>query len=374
MDIQTHNSTNSTWLRRKQQLMAQPFVHAVSSSPVPIILTDPHEPDHPIVFANDSFMRLTGYKELELLGQNCRFLQGPSTDEGVIAALKEAIAGNRDIAVEILNYRKDGSKFWNELHVAPVFDETGETVFFIGSQVDVTERIAARNELADLNQSLERRIAERTDDLKQAAEHSALLAREVTHRVRNSLALLTSLIELQQRSALDDRDRELLREVGSRIRAVGRIQTMLDEVAVGSSRIDVMRLLSTLCEDLDMISTAQVRLEMKNSFQIPPEQALPVALIVTELVLNAQKHAFPSGLRNDVGTVEIRAGVDRGEAAIEVEDDGQGLPEDFDIEAVNGTGMLVIKSQISGIGGRVVHQAGKFGGALFQVFFPVAVS
>jgi two-component sensor histidine kinase len=192
--------------------------------------------------------------------------------------------------------------------------------------------------------------------------------------VRNSLALLTSLIELQQRSALDDRDRDLLREVGSRIRAVGRIQTMLDDVAVGASRIDVMRLLATLCEDLDMISTAQVRLEMTTSFQIPPEQALPVALIVTELVLNAQKHAFPSGLRNDVGTVEIRADVDRDEASIEVEDDGRGLPEHFDIEAVNGTGMLVIKSQISGIGGRVVHQAGKFGGALFQVFFPVVAS
>jgi PAS domain S-box-containing protein len=374
MDIQTNNSTSSTWLRRKRQLMTQPFVHAVSSSPVPIILTDPHEHDHPIVFANDSFVRLTGYKELELLGQNCRFLQGPSTDKSVITAMKEAISGNRDIAVEILNYRKNGSMFWNELHIAPIFDENGETLFFIGSLVDVTTRIAARNELADLNQSLERRIAERTDDLKQAAEHSALLAREVTHRVRNSLALLTSLIELQQRSALDNRDRDLLREVGSRIRAVGRIQTMLDDVAVGASRIDVMRLLATLCEDLDMISTAQVRLEMKTSFQIPPEQALPVALIVTELVLNAQKHAFPSGLRNDVGTVEIRAGVDLGEAAIEVEDDGQGLPEDFDIEAVNGTGMLVIKSQISGIGGRVVHQAGKFGGALFQVFFPVAVS
>ncbi len=373
MDIQTNDSMNSTWLRRKRQLMTQPFVHAVSSSPVPIILTDPHEHDHPIVFANDSFMRLTGYAELELLGQNCRFLQGPSTDESVIAALKEAISGNRDIAVEILNYRKDGSMFWNELHVAPVFDEDGETLFFIGSQVDVTERIAAKDQLADLNQSLERRIAERTDDLKQAAEHSALLAREVTHRVRNSLALLTSLIELQQRSALDDRDRALLREVGSRIRAVGRIQTMLDEVAVGASRIDVKRLLSTLCEDLDMISTAQVRLEMKNSFQIPPEQALPVALIVTELVLNAQKHAFPSGLRNDVGTVEIRAGLDRDEAVIEVEDDGQGLPDNFDIEAVNGTGMLVIKSQIRGVGGRVVHQAGAFGGALFQVFFPVAV-
>ncbi len=110
-----------------------------------MIVTDPHLPDNPIVFANEAFCELSGYGPGELVGRNCRFMQGAGTDPATLAALREAIAARRDVAVEMLNYRKDGSSFWNALYVSPVFDGNGQILYFFGSQIDVSARRAAEN-------------------------------------------------------------------------------------------------------------------------------------------------------------------------------------------------------------------------------------
>jgi PAS domain S-box-containing protein len=123
------------------------FFAAVSKSRMPMIVTDPNLPDNPIVFVNSAFVSLSGFAEEELLGNNCRLLQGPNTSEATIAEIREALADRREINTEILNYRKDGSSFWNALFIAPVMNEAGELAYFFASQLDVSRRRDAEDAL-----------------------------------------------------------------------------------------------------------------------------------------------------------------------------------------------------------------------------------
>ncbi|WP_310538840.1 PAS domain S-box protein, partial [Phenylobacterium sp.] len=112
-------------------------IQAVSEG---ILITDPSLPDNPIIFASPGFERITGYSAAEALGRSCRFLQGPDTDKNSVALLREAIHAGRPCTVELLNYRKDGSPFWNAVSISPVLNDPGELTHFVGVQADVTAR------------------------------------------------------------------------------------------------------------------------------------------------------------------------------------------------------------------------------------------
>ena len=122
---------------------------AAEKTRMPQIVTDPNLPDNPIVFANRAFQELSGYSSEELVGRNCRFLQGPATDRAEIAKVRDAIAARRDVVVEILNYRRDGSTFHNELYVSPVFTPEGHLRYFFASQLDVTRFRSEEGKLAE---------------------------------------------------------------------------------------------------------------------------------------------------------------------------------------------------------------------------------
>ena len=96
------------------------FFAAVETTRMPMLITDPNQPDNPIIFANHAFLELTGYDPDAIVGTNCRFLQGPETNRETVAQVRTAIEERRDISVEIINYRKDGSTFWNALFISPV--------------------------------------------------------------------------------------------------------------------------------------------------------------------------------------------------------------------------------------------------------------
>nr|AML79210.1 putative LOV domain-containing protein [Synsepalum dulcificum] len=100
------------------------------------VLTDPHLPDMPIVYASDAFLKLTGYSRQEVLGRNCRFLSGVDTDFSTIFQIKESIRTEQACTVRILNYRKDQSSFWNLLHISPVRNASGKIAYYVGVQID----------------------------------------------------------------------------------------------------------------------------------------------------------------------------------------------------------------------------------------------
>lgn len=124
------------------------FFAAIETTRMPMLVTDPRQHDNPIVFANRAFISMSGYSAEDVLGRNCRFLQGPETNRDTIAEIRQAIEERREVTTEILNYRKDGSTFWNALFVSPVYDEHGNLVYFFASQLDVSRRRDAESALS----------------------------------------------------------------------------------------------------------------------------------------------------------------------------------------------------------------------------------
>jgi diguanylate cyclase (GGDEF)-like protein/PAS domain S-box-containing protein len=113
---------------------------AISHIGTGVTLSDPTLPDNPIIFVNPGFTAITGYTAEAVLGKNCRFLQGPETDPDMMRAMRQAIAQHQPFTGTLLNYRQDGTPFWNELTLSPVFDSNGTLINFVGLQTDVTVR------------------------------------------------------------------------------------------------------------------------------------------------------------------------------------------------------------------------------------------
>jgi len=122
---------------RKQELELK--TRAMDEAPVGIVITDPAQEDNPITYANDQFQQLTGYPEDEILGRNCRFLQGEGTDPEPVAKMREAIDNQEPVTVELRNYRKEGIEIWTRVSIAPVEDDDGQVTNFVGFQQDITE-------------------------------------------------------------------------------------------------------------------------------------------------------------------------------------------------------------------------------------------
>ena len=138
-----------------------------------VTLADPEEEDTPLVFVNDAFTRITGYEKEEVLGKNCRFLQGEETDDKNLEAIREAIRNRKSCEVILTNYRKDGTKFLNLLNISPIFDEKGSLIYFAGIQDDITDKIE-----------------------QQKLEALQNIAAGLSHEINTSLASLSENIEL----------------------------------------------------------------------------------------------------------------------------------------------------------------------------------
>jgi PAS domain S-box-containing protein len=145
---------------------SDPFAAAVRATRMPMLITDPNKPDNPIVFANDAFSELTGYSRDEVLGRNCRFLQGSRTDRDDVAKVRDAIERRVPIEIELQNHKKDGEVFWNRVLISPVFDEQGALTYFFASQFDVTlereDLVRLRRDRDALEAEVERRSGELT--------------------------------------------------------------------------------------------------------------------------------------------------------------------------------------------------------------------
>ncbi|KAJ7980604.1 putative Serine/threonine protein kinase [Quillaja saponaria] len=127
------------------------------------VISDPRLPDNPIIFASDSFLELTEYTREEILGRNCRFLQGPETDKETVSKIRDAIREQREITVQLINYTKSGKKFWNLFHLQPMCDQKGELQYFIGVQLDGSDHVEPlRNRLSKTTEQQSAKLVKAT--------------------------------------------------------------------------------------------------------------------------------------------------------------------------------------------------------------------
>ncbi|QDT02046.1 Autoinducer 2 sensor kinase/phosphatase LuxQ [Rubripirellula lacrimiformis] len=154
-------SIRETSRRKETESEMRLLSKAVAAAAGGIIITDNRHPDRPITFVNDGFTKMTGYSESEVVGRNCRFLQGTDTDPETVAEIRRAVQGGESLRTLIQNYRKDGTPFWNDLYITPVRDDAGTVTHFVGVQNDVTERNASA-ELAKSNEQTIRLLLDST--------------------------------------------------------------------------------------------------------------------------------------------------------------------------------------------------------------------
>ena len=157
---------------------------ALSATAEGVTIADARLHDNPIIYANAGFQRLTGYSVEEVLGRNCRFLQGPDTDHDTLERLRLALHQKRACTVQLLNYRKDGTSFWNRLSITPVHDASGNVTHFIGVQSDVTEQKVAEQALLTANRKLEAAGERMKRDLDAAVAVQRALLPEALPRIR----------------------------------------------------------------------------------------------------------------------------------------------------------------------------------------------
>ncbi|TQN60510.1 PAS domain-containing protein [Agrobacterium tumefaciens] len=279
-----------------EHVSEDPFAAAFKATRMPMIITDPRQHDNPIIFSNPAFSELTGYSADELLGENCRLLQGPETNPAAVVKIREAISAGKDISTDILNHRKDGSTFWNALFVSPVRNNKGEIVYFFASQLDFTNIKSKEAELAAARHIAEEEVQRRTADLQHALGAKTLLVHEVDHRVKNNLLTIASIVKLQARMSKDEVVRKTLRSVLNRVEALSTVQRKLfNDDDVG--HFDVADFAKELV--LDIVGALKrddirVTTDLKEVI-VPSEKASPIALVVNELVGDVVRRGLGDG-------------------------------------------------------------------------------
>ncbi len=268
------------------------FAAAVRATRMPMLITDPRQADNPIVFVNDAFLRMSGYDRDEVIGHNCRFLQGPDTNPAAVEAIRSAVRAGQEVAIDLLNYRKDGTPFWNALFISPVTNESGHLLFFFASQLDVTERKRAELAVAEDRDRIEEAVARRTVELEQALAARTELLHEVDHRVKNNLQLVTALIFIESRLARDDTAATSLNRLRARVAALSAVHRLLERDR-DVVRFDVAALIREFAAEVAPAG-AIFSLDLER-VSVSAAYAAPVALLVSELIRLAVARTKASG-------------------------------------------------------------------------------
>src|SRR5215211_2510739 len=348
------------------------FVEAVRVTRMPMLVTDATLPGNPITFANQAFIDLSGYTIDELLGQDPHFMNGVKTDPHSIQRYETAIAENRDETLEILQYRKDGTPFQAMLFASPLNDGQGTVTSHFLSYLDITRRYDAEASLRALTSELEARVAARTrelelltDSLRRLVTDRDMLLVEVNHRAKNSLAIAASLLAIQGRRQPDPAVKALFDEAQSRLNAMARVHDLLSK-SERSQRVDVATYVTDLCEALRPITESDDRIRLESEVEegilVDAGTAVPLGIVLTELITNAVKYAFPD-LRSGTIRVQLQHG-QQGRVEVSIRDNGIGMSHFRE----GSLGYGLVRSLVAQIRGEMTARSD--GGLTVTISFP----
>jgi PAS domain S-box-containing protein len=359
------------------------FFAAIEMTRMPMILTDPHQPDNPIVFANKAFLDLTLYEEAEVMGRNCRFLQGAQTDREMVNQLRDAISARESIALEILNYRRDGTPFWNAVFIGPIYDTSGNLLYFFASQLDVTRR----------------RESEKASAQAQKMEAVGQLTAGLAHDFNNLLQVVNGNLELASTRATDERVLRYLQsakgaaERGAKL--TGQLLAFARKTRLDPRPVDVSACINDFAVMMESAIGKQVELHLSLRRNLPhavldPQQ---FEMAVLNIAINA-RDAMPQG-----GVVEVVTGKVHlnGNAAanglapgdyisIEVKDQGHGMPAHVVERATEpffttkgtgkgtGLGLAMASGFVQQSRGRLEIESEVGRGTTVRMLFPVATA
>jgi len=362
------------------------FFAAVEMTRMPMIVSDPNQPDNPIIFVNNAFINMTGYSRADVIGKNCRFLQGPETDRAVVAQVREAVLERREIATELLNYRKNGSTFWNALFISPVYDQHGELKYFFSSQLDISRRRDAEQALG------------------QARKMEALgqLTGGIAHDFNNLLQVISGyldIINLALRSPVPDLGR-VARSTDSIRKASGKAAMLTQQLLAFArkQRLEGRTInLNSLTEGFtDLVQRTlggdiHVRTALAPGLwncRLDPTQ-MEVALL--NILINARDAMAGKGTlriqtsNEDLSSDEpaLQLGLKPGlYVCLAVVDDGPGIPPDIlprvmdpffttkDEGKGTGLGLSMVYGFVKQSGGSVRISSGPQGGTTVAIYFP----
>lgn len=202
--MKKHESQDYNFIQQELELHDA----AMESTSCGISISDARKPDMPLIYVNRAFCEMSGYLEEEVVGKNCRFLQGENRDQKARYIIREALDSGNHCQVLIKNFRKDGTFFWNDLIISPIRDKEGQLTHFVGVQNDVTDREEARRETAakqiELEKALER-LKETQSMLIHSEKMNALgqMVAGVAHEINNPVAFVASNMHALKQMAED---------------------------------------------------------------------------------------------------------------------------------------------------------------------------
>lgn len=374
---------NAEKQQKQSQLLAENsrLVQAVNSASVGILITDPHQFDHPIIYSNPAFSKITGYQPDEILGRNCRFLQGDSTDPKTIEVLRQAIAEAREVKATLLNYRKDGQPFWNELKISPVFSDIGELLYFVGFQTDITDK-----------KQLEAQVFR-----AQRLESVGNLAFGMAHNLNNALTPVMMAVDLLETKIQDNQSKSLFKTVTVNIeRSADLVKQVLSFVRGVEGERQILQV-ETLIKEIEQIvkntfpQSIQITTHILNqpSWRILGD-ATQLHQVLLNLCINA-RDAMPEGgnlsIRSEnvlIDANQTQINIDAKDGSymvITVKDTGTGIPPEIltkifdpffttkEFGKGTGIGLSTVQGIIKAHGG-FINVFSEVGETQFQVYLP----
>lgn len=252
-----------------------PFVVATEMTRMAMVFTDAKEPDYPIIFANDSFLTLTGYQREDVLGRAFNSLLASCVTPESLKQVEAAFEGKSDIDPEVHYRRRDGSEFWVSIFISPVRDETGRVVQHFISLVDLTR-------------------------YKREQAQAKMLIDELNHRVKNTLATVQSIAWQALRNSSDP---EVIREsIESRLFALSCSHDLLSRESWGGAGL--LDLVNEALKPFSVSKGRAGRIEISgDNIRVSPKTALALGIALHELATNAMKYG---ALSDALGSIEIK--------------------------------------------------------------------
>lgn len=300
-----------------------PFVVAAEMTRIAIVFTDAKVPGNPIIFANDSFLKLTGYERAEVLGQDFNFLLERGENRSSAAKIDAGFAGDQQSRLEICDHRKDGSRFWAAIFINPVRDESGQIIQHCTSLMDVTAH-------------------------KQEEEHLRFLLDELNHRTQNTLATVQAIAVQTLRGAADQ---GLADAFEGRIIALSKAHSLLgNENWQGAS---LRQLIERIVQPFGLNDRHASRFSLEGTdIRLSPKAALTLAMVFNELAANAVKYGALS--QDGPGRIDISWTIEQSPAGARMQlrwQEGGGPPPPP--PGRTGFGLRLIKGLTREVGGDV---------------------